>query len=66
MRDLPFGTLLRAKTETDPLENEDSSSTDDEDDDLAADGVEPVPEKPSDWKLAGDRKIVPKRVTKTA
>lgn len=66
MRDLPFGTLLRAKTEAGPLENEDSSSADDEDDDLAADGVESVPEKPSDWKLAVDRKIVPKRVTKTA
>lgn len=68
MASLPFGTLLEAKAEA---EAEESSDDSDSSDDSASEGEgNPDPgtddEKPKDWKLAADRKAVPKRMDKNA
>lgn len=66
MASLPFGTLLQAKqeAETNIDSEEDSSSESDSDPD--DDPPEEEDAKPTHWKIAADRKAVPKRVTKTA
>ncbi|KIO21657.1 hypothetical protein M407DRAFT_28792, partial [Tulasnella calospora MUT 4182] len=66
MASLPFGTLLQAKKEAEPdiESDEDSTSESDKDSDDGPPDEEDA--KPTDWKIAADRKAVPKRVTKTA
>ncbi|KAG9019401.1 hypothetical protein FRB90_002911 [Tulasnella sp. 427] len=66
MASLPFGTLLQAKKEAEPSsdDEEDINSESYRDSDDEPPEVEEA--KPTDWKIAADRKAVPKRVTKTA
>lgn len=67
MASLPFGTLLQAKEGAQP-DGEETEEYQSGSEDASSEGEPPEEEnaKPTDWKIAADRKAVPKRVTKTA
>ncbi|KAG8902326.1 rRNA biogenesis protein rrp36, partial [Tulasnella sp. 417] len=66
MASLPFGTLLQAKKEAEPDAESEKDSTSESDEDSDDGPPDEEDAKPTHWKIAADRKAVPKRVTKTA
>lgn len=66
MASLPFGTLLQAKQEAETNINSEEDSSSEGGSDLDDDPPQEEDAKPTHWKIAADRKAVPKRVTKTA